>query len=62
MNAFLQTVASLLMNYRTDIVSVSKRLGHARTSTTKDLYAYVIQKADKRATEILANAILRKKA
>lgn len=53
---------SLLINNGTDIVSVSKRLGHARTSTTTNLYAHVIEKADEQATETLANAILRKKA
>ena len=61
-HAFRHTVASLLINNGTDIVSVSKRLGHARTSTTTDLYAHVIQKADEQATETLANAILRKRA
>ena len=61
-HAFRHTVASLLINNGTDIVSVSKRLGHARTSTTTDLYAHVIEKADEEATETLANAILRKKA
>ena len=61
-HAFRHTVASLLINSGTDIVSVSKRLGHARTSTTTDLYAHVIQKADEQATETLANAILRKRA
>ena len=58
-HAFRHTVASVLINCGTDIVSVSKRLGHARTSTTTDLYAHVIQKADEQATETLANAILR---
>ena len=61
-HAFRHTVASLLINNGTDIVSVSKRLGHARTSTTTDLYAHVIQEADEKATETLANAILRKRA
>ena len=61
-HAFRHTVASLLINSGTDIVSVSNRLGHARTSTTTDLYAHVIQKADEQATETLANVILRKRA
>lgn len=60
-HAFRHTVASILINSGTDIVSVSKRLGHARTSTTTDLYAHVIQKADEQATETLANAILRQR-
>lgn len=61
-HAFRHTVASVLINCGTDVVSVSKRLGHARTSTTTDLYAHVLQKADEQATETLANAILRKRA
>lgn len=60
-HAFRHTVASLLINSGTDIVSVSKRLGHARTSTTTDIYAHVIQRADEQATETLADVILRKK-
>ena len=52
----------MLINSGTDIVSVSKRLGHARTSTTTDIYAHVIEQADEKATETLANAILRKHA
>ncbi len=61
-HAFRHTVASVLIHSGTDIVSVSKRLGHARTSTTTDLYAHVIQQADEQATEALANALLRKPA
>ena len=61
-HAFRHTVASVLINSGTDIVSVSKRLGHARTSTTTDIYAHVIEQADEQATETLANAILRKRA
>ena len=61
-HAFRHTVATVLINSGTDIVSVSKRLGHARTSTTTDIYAHVIEQADEKATETLANAILRKRA
>ena len=61
-HAFRHTVATVLINSGTDIVSVSKRLGHARTSTTTDIYAHVIEQADEKATETLANAILRKHA
>lgn len=61
-HAFRHTGASVLINSGVDIVTVSKRLGHARTSTTTDLYAHVMQKADQQATEAFSNAILRKRA
>lgn len=60
-HAFRHTVASVLIHSGTDVVSVSKRLGHARTSTTTDIYAHIMQEADQQATECLANALLRRK-
>lgn len=35
------------------LVAVSKRAGHARASTTSDIYAYFFQSADRRAAEVL---------
>lgn len=61
-HAFRHTMASILIQSGQDIVSVSKRLGHAQTSTTTDLYSHIIQEADERASECIAGAILRKKA
>lgn len=58
-HAFRHTVASVLINNGTDVVAVSKRLGHARTSTTTDIYAHIIQEADARASECLADVMLR---
>lgn len=60
-HAFRHTVASVLINSGTDIVTVSKRLGHAKTSTTTDIYAHILQKADEQATESLAGILLRRK-
>lgn len=60
-HAFRHTVASVLINSGTDVVSVSKRLGHARTSTTTDIYAHIMQQADQQASECLADALLRRK-
>ena len=44
-----------------DIVSVSKRLGHAKVSTTTDFYAQIIEEADADAADSLADVILRQK-
>lgn len=61
-HAFRHTMASILIKNGKDIVSVSKRLGHAKVSTTTDLYSHVIQEADEESAECLADAMLRKKA
>jgi len=47
------TNASLLISQGVDIVTVSKRLGHAKTSTTTDIYAHIIKKTDTAAAEKL---------
>lgn len=60
-HAFRHTVASVLIHNGTDVVSVSKRLGHARTSTTTDIYAHIMQEADQQASECIADALLRRK-
>ena len=60
-HAFRHTMASILINSGKDIVSVSKRLGHSKTSTTTDIYAHVIKEADEQASESLADVMLRNK-
>lgn len=60
-HAFRHTAASVLIHSGTDIVAISKRLGHAKTSTTTDIYAHIIQQADEEASENLADALLRRK-
>lgn len=52
-------MASILIKSGKDIVSVSKRLGHAKVSTTTDLYSHVMQEADEEASECLADMMLR---
>lgn len=47
------TAASVLINQHTDIATVSKRLGHSRTSVTLDIYTHAIQEADKAAAALL---------
>lgn len=49
------TSATLLINQGVDITTVSKRLGHARTSTTTDIYAHSLKKADTEASNKLEN-------
>ena len=48
-------MASILINQGTDIVAVSKRLGHATVSTTMDIYSHIIKEA-----ECIADAYQRK--
>lgn len=40
------TSATILINQGLDVTTVSKRLGHARTSTTTDIYSHSLEKAD----------------
>ncbi len=61
-HAFRHTVASVLINAGQDIVTVSRRLGHSRTSTTLDVYSHLIAEADADASEVTADALLRRKA
>lgn len=56
---FRHSMASLLYHAGQDPVSISKRLGHANVSTTQNIYAHLIQKADTESAEMIADAILR---
>lgn len=49
------TSASILINQGIDVTTVSKRLGHARTSTTTDIYSHSLKKADTEASKKLEN-------
>lgn len=57
---FRHTMASLLISHGTDTLTVSKRLGHANTTTTLNIYAHAIKEADERAAESIADVILRR--
>lgn len=59
-HAFRHTMASMLYFNGVDDVSVSKRLGHAQVSTTSNIYAHVIEQADQRNADILADVFLKK--
>lgn len=47
------TAASILIGQHTGIATVSKRLGHSRTSVTLDIYTHAIKEADKAAADAL---------
>ena len=55
---FRHTMASMLIYNKVDVVSVSKRLGHAQVSTTTDIYAHVIEEADQQNADILESVFL----
>lgn len=59
-HAFRHTMASMLYFNGVDSVSISKRLGHAQVSTTADIYAHVMEEADQRNADILADVFLNK--
>ncbi len=59
-HAFRHTMASILFFNGVDDISVSKRLGHAQVSTTTDIYGHVIQEADQRNADILADIFLKR--
>ena len=50
---FRHTQASILINEGVNIVAVSKRLGHAKVSTTTDIYSHILAKADRTACDAL---------
>ncbi len=60
-HAFRHSVASILIANGTDIVTVSKQLGHSQTSTTSDIYSHVIEEAKAQATECIADIMLRRR-
>ena len=59
---FRHTQASLLIAQGVDILTVSKRLGHAKVSTTLDIYNHVLAKSDEKASDTLDNLLYRKQA
>lgn len=59
-HAFRHTMASMLYFNGVDSVSISKRLGHAQVSTTANIYAHVMEAADRKNADILAGVFLKK--
>jgi integrase len=56
---FRHTMASLLIADGLDILTVSKRLGHAKVSTTLDIYAHALKKSDEVASTAFDNLIFK---
>ena len=61
-HAFRHTVASVLLANGTDIVTVSKQLGHASVNTTENFYSHIIEENKAKATKCIADVLLRQKA
>lgn len=61
-HAFRHTVASVLLGSGTDVVTVAAQLGHANATTTETVYAHIIEENKAKATECIADVLLRKKA
>ena len=61
-HAFRHTVASVLLANGTDIVTVAAQLGHASASTTENFYTHIIEENKAKASECIADVLLRKKA
>ena len=59
-HAFRHTMASMLNFNGVDSVSISKRLGHAQVSTTANIYAHVMEEADQKSADILAEIFLKR--
>ena len=57
-HAFRHTAASLLYFAGLDSVSISNMLGHAKVSTTQDIYSHVIAEAQSRAAAAMGEIIL----
>ena len=58
---FRHSQASLLFASGVDVVTVSKRLGHAQVSTTQNIYAHLLEGSDRHASDTLS-ALLFKEA
>ena len=53
-------MASMLYFNGMDSVSISKRLGHAQVSTTANIYAHVMEEADKKERGYFSGCIPQK--
>lgn len=59
-HAFRHTMASMLYFNGIDSVSISHRLGHAQVSTTANIYAHIMEAADQKNADVLADIFLKK--
>lgn len=59
---FRHSQASILYASGVDIVTISKRLGHKQVSTTQNIYAHMMEKSDKDASDKIADILFRNQA
>jgi len=59
---FRHTQASILYANGIDPITISKRLGHSKVSTTQDIYSHLMANSDKNASDSIAEMLYRKKA
>lgn len=59
---FRHSQASILYASGVDIVTISKRLGHKQVSTTQNIYAHMMEKSDKEASDKISNLLFRNEA
>lgn len=60
-HAFRHTHASILYFSGVDSVSISKRLGHSKVSTTGDIYSHLMKEAEEKMSECIADVIFKKR-
>ena len=52
------TMTSMLFFHGVDSVSISHRLGHSSVSTTTSIYSHVMQQAESRISDCMADVLL----
>lgn len=57
-HAFRHTMTSMLFFHGVDSVSISHRLGHSSVSTTTSIYSHVMQQAESRISDCMADVLL----
>ena len=58
-HAFRHSMVSMLFHDGLDPITISKRLGHSKVSTTTDIYAHVMANADQTASDSIGRILLR---
>lgn len=59
LHSLRHTNATLMIAEGTDVCTVSKRLGHANTATTLNIYAHALKSKDQAATDTIENVLNR---
>ena len=59
---FRHSQASILYASGVDVVTISKRLGHKQVSTTQNIYAHIMEKSDKEASDKISALLFQKQA